>query len=81
MDTFRSTDGSNSGFGGIESITAAAGTGTFAGQYIRVTNLNGQQYNPQIAELRAFGAAIPEPTAPMSGLLVAAGLLLRRRRA
>jgi hypothetical protein len=75
------TDGSNSGMGGIDTITAANGTGTFAGQFVRVTNLSGLQYNPQIAELRAFGAPIPEPTATISGLLAAAGLLVRRRRA
>ncbi len=75
------TDNSNSGIGGIDTITAANGTGTFAGQYIRVTNLSNQQYNPQIAELRAFGAPIPEPTVTMTGLLAAAGLVLRRRRA
>ena len=75
------TDGSNSGMGGVDTITAANGTGTFAGQFIRVTNLSGSQYNPQIAELRAFGAPVPEPTVTITGLLTAAGLLLRRRRA
>lgn len=75
------TDNSNSGISGIDTITAANGIGTFTGQYVRVTNLSNQQYNPQIAELRAFGAPIPEPTVTMSSLLAAAGLLLRRRRA
>lgn len=73
-------DGSNSGMGGIDTVTAASGTGTFAGQYIRVTNLNGQQYTPQIAELRAFGAPVPEPATGLTALLAAAGMLLRRRR-
>jgi hypothetical protein len=74
------TDGSNSGFGGIDTVTAANGLGTFEGRYIRVTNLSGQQYNPQIAELRAFGTLIPEPSAVVTGLLAAGGFMLRRRR-
>ena len=75
------TDGSNSGTGGLDTITAASGTGTFSGQYIRVTNLSGSQYNPQIAELRAFGAlAIPEPAAASSSVVAALGFMLRRRR-
>jgi hypothetical protein len=53
------TDHTNSGYGGIDTITAGNGTGTFAGQYVRVTNLSGANYNPQIAELRAFGTAVP----------------------
>ena len=44
---------------------------------IRVTNPGGDAYSPQIAELRAVGAPIPEPSLKVSGLF-AAGLLLRR---
>jgi hypothetical protein len=73
------TDGSNSGQGGIDTITAANGTGLFQGRYIRVTNLSNAQYNPEISELRAFGSAIPEPTAWLC-TLVGAGMVLLRRR-
>lgn len=74
------TDNTDSGVNGIDNITAASGTGTFTGRYIRVTNLSNEQYNPQIAELRAFGSAVPEPGVSMLGLVAAAGLMARRRR-
>jgi len=75
------TDGSNSGDGGMDVITAANGAGIFSGQYVRITNLSNNAYNPQIAEFRAFGAPVPEPSVPVTVLLLAGSLALRRRRA
>jgi hypothetical protein len=74
------TDGSNSGPDGIDTITAASGSGSFSGQYVRITNLSNNSYNPQIAEFRAFGAPIPEPSVTGTLLLAAWALALRRRR-
>ena len=57
------TDGSDSGDGGSDSITPDLDpTGTLAGRFIRVTNLSGAAYNPQIAELEAFEAPLPAIT-------------------
>ena len=54
------SDGSNSGMGGIDVLTASLNpAGTFAGQFIRVENLSNEAYNPQIAELRAFSLSPP----------------------
>ncbi len=48
-------DGSDSGFSGVDTLTAPLDpAGVFAGQFIRVENLSNTDYNPQIAELRAF---------------------------
>lgn len=74
------TDNSNSGTAGTDVITAANGTGTFTGRYIRVTNLSGDAYNPQIGELRAFGTFVPEPATFTFGLLAGLAALTRRRR-
>jgi hypothetical protein len=74
------TDNSNSGTNGIDTITAANGAGTFEGQFVRITNLSNDPYNPQIAEFRAFGSPIPEPSAAAISLLATACLTLRRRR-
>jgi PEP-CTERM motif len=54
------------------------GTGTFAGQFIRITNLGGGDYSPQIAEVRAFGVPVPEPSS--LGLALASVLAFVRRR-
>ncbi len=64
---------------GTDTVVAGDGVGTFAGRYVRLTNNSGAQYNPQIAELRAFGSPIPEPSIP---LLLGLGFLgcFRRRR-
>ncbi len=72
------TDGSNSGPSGIDTISAASGSGVFSGQYVRITNLSDGAYNPQIAEFRAFGTPIPEPS--VAGTLLAAALTLTQRR-
>lgn len=54
-------DGSNSGMGGVDTMVASANpTGTFAGRFIRVVNLNGAGYNPQIAELEVYGLLPPK---------------------
>ena len=52
-------DGTNSGIGGSDIVRAAAGTGTFAGRFIRVGNVAGMDYNPQIAEIEAYAAPAP----------------------
>ncbi len=73
------TDGSNSGLGGIDTVTSGMGAGDFSGRYLRITNLSNGDYNPQIAEVRAFGALVPEPTGAAL-LALGGGLLLRRRQ-
>jgi hypothetical protein len=56
------TDGSHSGDGGVDTLTADLDAGgTFAGQFIVVENLSNESYNPQIAELRAFSFNAPPP--------------------
>lgn len=74
------TNGTNSGSAGVDTILAGSGAGTFAGQYVRITPLSGQNYNPQISEFRAFGTLVPEPGTAVLGLLAGAGALLRRKR-
>lgn len=73
-------DGSNPGVGGADTITAAMGSGVFAGQYIRIINNGGGNYSPQIAEVEAFG--VPEPaTCWLMGLgLAATAWTIRERR-
>ena len=52
------TDGSNSGSGGRDVVSASLDPGNaMSGRYIRVVNLSNAAYNPQIAELEAFEAA------------------------
>ena len=53
-------DGSNSGVGGTDTITAANNPGsTFAGRFVRVVNTSGASYNPQLAEIEVFGGLTP----------------------
>ena len=54
------TDGSNAGFGGTDSVVAGDGAGVFVGRYLRVQNLSGMAYNPQVTEVRAFGVPLVE---------------------
>ena len=66
------TDGTNSGQGGNDTILATASTNpahVFRGRFIRVENLSGAQYNPQIAELEAY----PEPAPTIRYFLTNAG--------
>lgn len=66
------TDGSNSGFGGADTIFSSASTNpahVFAGRYIRVTNITGAAYSPQIAEVEAY----PVPPATIRNFLTTAG--------
>ena len=52
-------DGSNSGVGGTDIVRAEHGTGMFAGRFVRIANLAGMPYNPQLAELEVYGAPRP----------------------
>ena len=55
-------NGSNSGFSGLDVVTAALDPGgVFSGRYLRIENLSGAAYNPQIAEVQAF---IEDATTP-----------------
>ena len=47
-------DGTNSGLGGVDTVTAATGTGDFGGQWLRITGPTGVAYAPQIAEIEAY---------------------------
>ncbi|MGI8604321.1 MAG: discoidin domain-containing protein [Verrucomicrobiales bacterium] len=73
------TDGSNSGVNGLDVITAGMGTGTFSGQFVRITNLGGGNYSPQIGEVRAFGMPVPEPSILLFTAASALAFLRRRR--
>lgn len=54
------TDGSNSGDGGRDNVTASLDPGrAMTGRYIRIVNLSNDAYNPQIAEVEAFEAPLP----------------------
>ena len=66
------TDGSDSGLGGADTILKTASSNPahfFSGRYIRVTNISGAAYSPQIAELEAF----PEPSPTIRYFLTTAG--------
>ena len=66
------TDGSNSGQGGVDTILKTASTNpayVFKGRFIRVENLSGAAYNPQIAEIEAY----PEPPPTIRYFLTNAG--------
>ena len=57
------TDGTNSGLGGADTILKTASANPahqFRGRFIRIENLSGAAYNPQIAEVEAY--AEPPPT-------------------
>ncbi|HUS34822.1 MAG TPA: lamin tail domain-containing protein [Verrucomicrobiae bacterium] len=54
-------DGSNSGVGGVDVVTRTNSVGgTFGGRFIRIVNVNGAAYAPQVAEVEVYGAATPE---------------------
>ena len=54
------SDGSNSGMGGSDTITGALNVaGTFAGRFVRITNISNEGYNPQIAEVEVYRAPLP----------------------
>lgn len=52
-------DGSYPPVGGSDTVLPAAGTGTFAGRFLRIVNVSDDQFNPQIAEVAAYG--LPGP--------------------
>ena len=53
-------DGSNSGVGGTDLLTAANNPGgTFAGRFVRVVNASGAADHPQLAEIEVFGGLTP----------------------
>jgi hypothetical protein len=74
------TDNSNSGFGGIDTITEGMGSGAFEGRFIRITGLAGTAYSPQIAEVKAFGTLVPEPSSLLLAVFAGGAMLVRRRR-
>lgn len=50
-------NGTNSGSGGVDELVASAHpSGRFAGQWIRLENLNNTSYQPQIAEVEALAS-------------------------
>ncbi|MFT5855056.1 MAG: hypothetical protein ACI8XO_002304, partial [Verrucomicrobiales bacterium] len=54
------TDGSNSGDGGRDIVSASLDPGnSMSGRYVRIVNLSNAAYNPQIAEFEAFEAPLP----------------------
>lgn len=56
----RRTDGSNSGSGGVDTIDfTQLLAGPQAGRYVRVVNLGGLGYSPQIAEIEVHGGRGP----------------------
>lgn len=55
------TNGSNSGVAGIDTILATnQPSGLFVGRFIRIVNRSNAAFNPQIAEIEAYGS--PPPT-------------------
>ena len=76
-------DGSNSGVGGVDVLTADLDPGgNFYGQWVRITGPSNVPYALQIAEVQVF-ATIPEPSTVMLlglGGLAMVGLGYRRRR-
>ncbi|MDE0859090.1 MAG: lamin tail domain-containing protein [Akkermansiaceae bacterium] len=54
------TDGSDSGQGGRDLVSASLDSAnSMSGRYVRVVNLSNAAYNPQIAEIEAFEAPLP----------------------
>lgn len=54
------TDGTNSGLSGVDTVNP----GGVIGNFVQITNLSGESYNPQIAEVSVFG--ILDPNAPVN---------------
>ncbi|MBL9138938.1 MAG: chitobiase/beta-hexosaminidase C-terminal domain-containing protein, partial [Verrucomicrobiales bacterium] len=53
-------DNSNSGSGGFDTVTAGGDpTGRFEGRFVRIVNLTGAAYSPQVAEVEVYGGLIP----------------------
>ncbi|MBP7949976.1 MAG: lamin tail domain-containing protein [Verrucomicrobiales bacterium] len=55
-------DGTNSGVGGVDTVTAAADATpghVFAGRFLRLINLSNAAYNPQVAEIEVYGSQLP----------------------
>ena len=45
--------------GGADILTAAAGTGSFSGRFVRIQNLGNEAFSPQIAEVEVYRAPSP----------------------
>ncbi|MGI8604322.1 MAG: lamin tail domain-containing protein [Verrucomicrobiales bacterium] len=52
-------DGTFPQSGEAETIRVEGGSGTFSGRFIRISNLSGEAYNPQLGEVEAFRAPTP----------------------
>jgi hypothetical protein len=53
------TDGSSPPPGGSDTVRPEDGSGSFAGRYLRVINASDDRFNPQVAEVAAYG--VPPP--------------------
>ncbi|WP_035612084.1 lamin tail domain-containing protein [Haloferula sp. BvORR071] len=54
------SDGSHPPVGGSDTILPADGSGSFAGRFLRIVNVSDDQFNPQIAEVAAYGTPGPK---------------------
>lgn len=54
------SDGSSPAAGGSDTVVATDGSGSFAGRFVRIVNASDDRYNPQIAEVAAFGVPAPQ---------------------
>jgi hypothetical protein len=69
------TDLTFAGPGEADTVTAAMGSGVFSGRYVRIANLGGDAFSPQIAEVEVYRAPPPRVGyfAPDTGNITATG--------